>query len=92
MRHAGDDKWIGVTLKITDNNAVIEISDHGEGMAPEELERIWDKYYTNRQRQGKGVSGLGLAIVKQTITLHNGKCEAESEIGKGSTFRMLFGI
>ena len=92
VRHAGDDKWIGVTLKITDNNAVIEISDHGEGMAPEELERIWDKYYTNRQRQGKGVSGLGLAIVKQTITLHNGKCEAESEIGKGSTFRMLFGI
>ena len=92
VRHAGDDKWIGVTLKAENDNAVIEISDHGEGMAPEELERIWDKYYTNRQRQGKDVSGLGLAIVKQTVALHNGKCEAESEIGKGSTFRIVLGI
>ena len=92
VRHAGDDKWIGVTLKAENDNAVIEISDHGEGMDPEELERIWDKYYTNRQRQGKDVSGLGLAIVKQTVALHNGKCEAESEIGKGSTFRIVLGI
>ena len=89
VRHAGDDKWIGITLKAADNNAVIEIADHGNGIPPEELERIWDKYYTNRQRQGKGVSGLGLAIVKQTVSLHNGKCEAESEVGKGSIFRIL---
>ena len=92
VRHAGEDKWIGITLKAVVNNAVVEIADHGDGMAPEELERIWDKYYTNRQRQGKGVSGLGLAIVKQTVTLHNGKCEAESEIGKGSIFRILLEI
>ncbi|WP_295080959.1 HAMP domain-containing sensor histidine kinase [Ruminococcus sp.] len=92
VRHAGEDKWIGITLKAEANNAVIEIADHGEGMAPEELERIWDKYYTKRQRQGKGVSGLGLAIVKQTIVLHNGKCEAESEVGKGSIFRILLSI
>ena len=92
VRHAGEDKWIGITLKAAVNSAVVEIADHGDGMAPEELERIWDKYYTNRQRQGKGVSGLGLAIVKQTVTLHNGKCEAESEIGKGSIFRILLEI
>lgn len=88
VRHAGEDKWIGVTLRSENDRAVIEISDHGEGIAPEELERIWDKYYTKRQRQGKGVSGLGLAIVKQTVALHNGKCEAESETGNGSTFRL----
>jgi signal transduction histidine kinase len=88
VRHAGEDKWVGVALKIADDDAVIEIADHGKGIAPEELERIWDKYYTKRQRQGKGVSGLGLAIVKQTVTLHNGKCEAESEKGKGSLFRI----
>ena len=89
VRHAGEDKWIGVLLKTENDKALIEISDHGEGIAHEELERIWDKYYTKRQRQGKGVSGLGLAIVKQTVALHKGQCKAESEVGKGSDFSII---
>ena len=88
VRHIGADKWVGVTLKAEDGKAVIEIADHGEGIPPEELERIWDKYYTNRQRDGKGISGLGLAIVKQTVKQHNGECSAESNIGKGCIFRI----
>ena len=92
VRHAGEDKWIGISLKAENGKAVIEISDHGEGIAPEELERIWDRYYTKRQRQGKGVSGLGLAIVKQTVTLHKGKCEASSVIGSGTVFRIIIDI
>ena len=92
VRHAGDDKVIGITLKTENSKAVIEISDHGEGIAPEELERIWDKYYTKRQRKGKGVSGLGLAIVKQTAALHHGECNAESETGKGSIFRITLDL
>ncbi|MBR3045069.1 MAG: HAMP domain-containing histidine kinase [Oscillospiraceae bacterium] len=92
VRHAGADKWIGVTLSSDENNAAIEISDHGSGIAPDELERIWEKYYTNRQRRGKGVSGLGLAIVKQTVTMHNGKCEVSSEPGNGSTFRIILPV
>ena len=89
MRHAGEDKWIGVTLKSDGQTAAAEISDHGSGIAPDDMEHIWEKYYTNRQRRGKGVSGLGLAIVKQTVTMHNGKCEVCSEPDKGSTFRIL---
>lgn len=92
VRHAGEDKWIGISLKAENGKAVIEISDHGEGIAPEELERIWDRYYTKRQRQGKGVSGLGLAIVKQTVTLHKGKCEASSVIGSRTVFRIIIDI
>ena len=86
VRHAGEDKWIGISLKIDNGKAVIGISDHGSGIAPNELEHIWDRYYTKRQRSGKGVSGLGLAIVKQIAAQHNGKCSAVSEIGKGSFF------
>jgi signal transduction histidine kinase len=89
VRHAGEDHWVGVTLKETDNAAVIEVSDHGSGIAEKDIERIWERYYTNRQRRGKGVSGLGLAIVKQTAALHHGRCEVDSEVGKGSTFRMI---
>ena len=88
VRHIGADKWIGVTLKTENGRAVIEIADHGEGIPAEELERIWDKYYTNRQRSGKGVSGLGLAIVRQIVAQHGGKCSAVSEVGNGSTFRI----
>lgn len=88
VRHTGADKWVGITLKPENGKAMIEIADHGEGIGPEELDRIWDKYYTSRQRDGKGVSGLGLAIVKQTVSQHKGKCKAESKLGKGSIFRI----
>ena len=90
VRHAGENHWVGIALKSEDNTALIEVADHGSGIAPDDLEHIWERYYTNRQRRGKGVSGLGLAIVKQTVTLHHGRCEAESEPGKGSTFRLIF--
>ena len=89
VRHAGKDKWIGISLINDSNNAVIEISDHGSGIAPDELENIWNRYYTKRQRKSKGVSGLGLAIVKQTAEMHCGSCSAESEPGKGTSFRIL---
>ena len=92
MRHAGADQWIGVTLKSDGQTAAAEISDHGSGIAADDMEHIWEKYYTNRQRRGKGVSGLGLAIVKQTVAMHNGRCEVSSEPDKGSTFRILLPI
>lgn len=92
VRHIGTDKWVGVTLKAENGKAIIEIADHGDGIAPEELERIWDKYYTNRQRGGKGVSGLGLAIVRQTVIQHNGICRAISKPEKGTSFFIEFVI
>lgn len=86
VRHAGEDKLVGITLKTDNEKAIIEISDHGSGIAPDELEHIWDRYYTRRQRSGKGVSGLGLAIVKQIVSQHNGVCKAESVVSTGSVF------
>ena len=86
VRHAGEDKWIGISLRTDNAKVLVEISDHGSGIAPDELEHIWDRYYTKRQRNGKGVSGLGLAIVKQIVSQHNGICKAESEIDIGSVF------
>lgn len=86
VRHAGEDKLVGITLKTDNEKAIIEISDHGSGIAPDELEHIWDRYYTKRQRNGKGISGLGLAIVKQIVSQHNGVCKADSEVGAGSIF------
>ncbi len=86
VRHTGDGKKIRVALKQKDGVKVISVQDFGNGIAPEEIDHIWDRYYTSRQRKGKGVSGLGLAIVKQIALKHHGKCYAESEEGEGCTF------
>ena len=85
-RHTGDSKKIKVSLSSEGNKARISVEDFGKGIPKEELPHIWDRYYTSRMRQGKGVSGLGLAIVKQIAEMHGGKCSALSEEGKGSVF------
>ncbi len=86
VKHNGESKIINVSLVSREQKAELRITDHGNGIPKEELENIWDRYYTYRQRNKKGVSGLGLAIVRQIVKMHSGSCWAESEIGKGSTF------
>ncbi len=86
VRHSGESKIIRVVLRREEDVAKLSVTDFGEGIPAEELAHIWDRYYTARQRGGKGVSGLGLAIVKQIVSLHGGKCEVSSEPGRGSTF------
>jgi len=63
-------------------NAVIQISDTGSGIAPEKLPKIFDAYYSSRP-QG---SGLGLATVKKIVEAHNGTISVDSELGKGTSF------
>ncbi len=64
------------------NDAVIQISDTGEGIAPERLPHIFDAYYSSRP-QG---SGLGLPTAKKIIKAHNGSIAVNSEHGKGTSF------
>jgi PAS domain S-box-containing protein len=63
------------------------IEDTGHGIAPAQIERIFEPYFTTKP-QGKG-TGMGLAVVHGIITSHGGTIVAESQLGKGSTFRML---
>ncbi len=86
FRYTDNSRTVTVRLSATDTAVKIEVTDYGSGIPETEIEHIWDRYYTFRQRKGKGVSGLGLAIVKQTVEMHGGKCYAESTLGKGSTF------
>jgi signal transduction histidine kinase len=64
---------------------VITVSDTGAGIAPMQLARIWDPYFTGKP----GGTGLGLAIVRQTIAAHGGSTSAESEPGVGTTIRLV---
>jgi signal transduction histidine kinase len=63
----------------------ITVSDTGAGIPPEDLEKIFDKFYRgDRDRQRPGGTGLGLAICKTIIDRHNGKIWAESTAGEGT--------
>ena len=90
VRHTGSGKKIRVSLSEMDSKAYIRVTDFGNGISEEESKVIWDRYYTSRQRKGKGGSGLGLAIVKQIVTMHSGSCSVESTEGEGCTFVMVF--
>jgi signal transduction histidine kinase len=66
----------------------IEIVDHGSGIAPEIRDRIFEPFFTTRRVGiGRG-AGLGLAICHAIISDHGGTITVESEVGKGSTFRL----
>jgi signal transduction histidine kinase len=79
-----------LTVKTTaiPDGAQLEISDTGQGLTPEECERLFTPYYTTKTHG----TGLGLAIVQSVISDHHGRISVESEKGKGATFRIeLYG-
>jgi signal transduction histidine kinase len=75
-----------LTLRTSERgaNVLIEISDSGAGLTPEECARLFTPYYTTKQ-QG---TGLGLAIVQSIISDHHGTIGVASEEGHGATFRI----
>ena len=68
--------------------ARISVTDTGVGIAPQDVERLFDKYQQARSRATRGEkgTGLGLYITRQLVELHGGEISVESENGKGSTF------
>jgi signal transduction histidine kinase len=77
------------TQNIEDRFEVI-IRDNGAGIDKENMDKIFDLYYTTKP-QGKG-TGLGLSLVYDTIKEHKGTIEVESEPDKGTVFTMSFPI
>jgi signal transduction histidine kinase len=69
----------------------IEVADSGPGIPPEALPRVFDKFYQveGQPSPRQPGSGLGLAIARQIVEAHGGTLEAESEVGRGTTFRVL---
>jgi signal transduction histidine kinase len=78
---------IVITLQVTDQTASITIKDQGIGIAPAELQYIWERFYKVDKVRGKSGSGagLGLTIAKYLIEAHHGKVTVESELGRGTT-------
>jgi signal transduction histidine kinase len=78
---------IRITARAEGSNVMVEIRDTGAGIAPDLQPRVFEPFFTTKPA-GVG-TGLGLFISRQTVTDHGGRIEIESEIGKGTAFRVF---
>ena len=81
---------VGIGLRSIDGVAEIAVTDHGVGIAPEDQERIFERFYRvdpSRSRETGG-TGLGLSIVKHVAANHRGEVKLFSQLGLGSTFTL----
>lgn len=90
LKYSDADGPVDIRLRLEGENALLRVHDEGPGLPPEELERIWERFYQApgiEVRSGSGVGlGLGLHISKTIIERHQGQIGVESTVGKGSTF------
>lgn len=87
ISHAGEQNAVDVSLKRVGQNVRVEVRDYGEGIPPEDIPRIWERYFTSKQRKSRREhSGLGLAISKEILSAHGAKFGVDSVIGQGSCF------
>ena len=91
IKYSPDGGKITVTMKTTDDQMILSISDQGLGIPKQDLPRIFDRFYrVDRARsRAQGGTGLGLSIAKEIIKQHDGFIWAKSEYGKGSTFTIV---
>lgn len=92
VNYTGEDKKVVVRLKKQEETARFEVIDSGKGIAPEEMDTIWERYYRSSEAHKRPVqgTGLGLSIVKTILKRHNIRFGVTSEQGKGSCFWVEF--
>lgn len=77
-------------LKSTEDGVELSVSDDGIGIAPENLDKVWQRFWQADASRGEdGGSGLGLAMVKEIAQFHGGNASVESQPGQGSTFTVF---
>lgn len=79
---------IAVTVRTTPDDVEVDVSDHGDGIPPEHLHRVFDRFYKVDRSRSSGGTGLGLAIARENARLHGGHLDVASEEGRGTTFTM----
>lgn len=89
IKYGKPDGQIWIKLEQKGNEVLFHVQDDGIGIAKEEQEKIWKRFYqVDASRTGKRGAGLGLSMVQKIAELHHGYMELESTLGKGSTFTL----
>jgi signal transduction histidine kinase len=94
IKYSPPGKNVGITVRTDDEDILIEVVDNGYGIAPQDIERIFEKFYRvpraeSADQQG---TGLGLTLVREIMESHGGQVTAQSELGRGSTFTLRLPI
>jgi signal transduction histidine kinase len=92
MKYSSDDRRLRIFLKEDADAVSLGVQDHGIGIAPKDVQRIFEPYYraTFSDTQTRRGAGLGLTLVHQIVKSHGGRIEVESTPGEGSVFRLIF--
>lgn len=92
IKYSNESGRVWITGKTEEDCNIISVKDEGIGIPAEHLDRLFERFYrVDKSRSRKvGGTGLGLSIVKHIAVLFGAKLEVESEVGKGSEFRVIF--
>jgi signal transduction histidine kinase len=90
-KYSPADTSLQIRVRATDMDAMIEVSDAGVGIPPEELRRIFEPFWRTPgpSRESVRGTGIGLALVNEYVQAMDGRIEVTSEVGKGSTFTIF---
>ncbi|MFU8875281.1 sensor histidine kinase [Micromonospora sp. SL4-19] len=90
ITYSGEDTMVRVTVRATAEHVEIAVADQGIGIAPNDVDRIFERFYRADQARSRatGGTGLGLAIVKHIASNHGGRVDVSSTLGGGSTFTL----
>lgn len=86
------DGKIILSMDKEDGFAIIKISDNGKGIPPENIPKVFDRFFTERDNNEPKGQGLGLYIVKSIIREHGGEIFVDSELGKGTVFTIKLSL
>ena len=91
LRYTAEGGEISLQCSVFKEGALIVVEDTGTGIAPEDLSRIFERFYRADQARNlvAGESGLGLAITRSIIEAHGGEISVDSEMGRGTRFEIL---
>lgn len=86
IKYNKDGGKVDISVSETESNSIVKVKDNGIGIAPEEQNHIFERFYRVDKSHSKasGGTGLGLSIVKHAVQYHNGTVTIDSQIGKGT--------
>ncbi len=93
VQHTRPGTPVTIAVSVQDGQVVVAVRDEGDGIAPEHLPHVFERFYRadpSRSRDSGGSSGLGLAIVEAIVTAHGGTVGVTSAPGQGTTVRVTF--
>ncbi len=92
IRHSPEGGRVGVGMSFERKNFLVTVTDQGEGIAPEHLARIFERFYRvdGARTRGEGGTGLGLSIARHTMRAHGGDVDVWSQPSVGSSFTLTF--